>query len=80
MQREFWSDIGRTSQGGETSTILLPTCSAVRYGSNQGGATGRDGQKNRPSLDTMASSGLISSVADSPASLFQWREIVTGYL
>jgi len=36
---------------------LLPTPSAVNYGSNCGGAAGRQG-KNRPSLQTMARKGL----------------------
>ncbi len=38
---------------------LLPTPTANRYGSCQGGSMGREGQKNRPSLETMASSGLL---------------------
>ena len=41
---------------------------------------GREGQKNRPSLDTMASSPLMSSVAASPASLFQWRDDAEEWL
>lgn len=36
------------------SGSLLPTPTATSYGSCQGGAMGRDGQKNRPSLQTMA--------------------------
>lgn len=31
----------------------LPTPTASLYGSNQGGAMGREGQKTRPSLETM---------------------------
>ena len=45
---------------------LLPTPSAVTYGSNQGGGMGRVGPV-RPSLDTMARRGLISSAEVSPA-------------
>ena len=33
--------------------LLLPTLSATTYGSNRGGAAGREG-KDRPSLETMA--------------------------
>lgn len=36
------------------SGSLLPTPTAQSYGSCQGGSAGRDGQKNRPSLHTMA--------------------------
>lgn len=35
-----------------------PTPTANAYGSCQGGSAGRDGQKNRPSLQTMAAKGL----------------------
>ena len=35
MQREFWNDIGRTSDAGETSTTLLPTPQAVERGGKQ---------------------------------------------
>ena len=50
----FSPDTGPTSPDGETSTgsPLLPTPSAVQYGTNQGGAAGRVGPV-RPSLDHM---------------------------
>lgn len=38
---------------------LLPTPSAQSYGSNQGGAAGREGQPTRYSLDSMAKHGLL---------------------
>ncbi len=41
----------------DTEHFLLPTPSAVNYGTNQGGAAGRTG-KVRPSLQTMARKGL----------------------
>jgi hypothetical protein len=44
---------------------LLPTPSAVSYGSNQGGGMGRVGPV-RYSLDSMARKGLMSSVAAYP--------------
>lgn len=40
------------------SGCLLPTPTASSYGSCQGGSAGRDGQKNRPSLQTMAKRAL----------------------
>jgi hypothetical protein len=40
------------------SGCLLPTATANSYGSCQGGSAGRDGQKNRPSLHTMAKRNL----------------------
>lgn len=42
---------------------LLPTPTATEYGSNQGGAAGREGQKNRPSLGTLARTGLLPTPA-----------------
>jgi hypothetical protein len=36
------------------SGCLLPTPTAANYGSCQGGSAGREGQKNRPSLHSMA--------------------------
>ena len=39
-------------------SCLLPTPSASEYGSNQGGSLGRNGQKIRPSLSTMAKKNL----------------------
>jgi hypothetical protein len=53
-------DIGPECPSLETSAPLLPTPSATRYGSNQGGGMGRTGPV-RPSLDT-----LTSSAADFP--------------
>ena len=43
---------------GEIGSLLLPTPSATRYGSNKGGGAGRVG-KERPSLETMAKLGTI---------------------
>ena len=45
------------SDDASSSSELLPTPSAVRYGTNRGGAAGRVGRE-RPSLDRMASAGL----------------------
>ncbi len=60
---------GQMSLFSETSEPLppklLPTPSAVSYGSNQGGGMGRVGPV-RHSLDAMARKGLISSAAASP--------------
>jgi hypothetical protein len=41
---------------------LLPTLTASSYGSCQGGSAGRDGQPNRPSLQTMATRGLLPTL------------------
>ena len=40
----------------------LPTLTATEYGSCQGGAMGREGQKNRPSLQTMARNGILPTL------------------
>lgn len=47
---------------GEIGSGLLPTPTAQSYGTNQGGAMGRVG-KLRPSLETMARSGLLPTLA-----------------
>lgn len=52
---------GRTPEphtSGGVSFSLLPTPTAQRYGSNQGGSAGRAG-KERASLDTLAKRGLL---------------------
>jgi hypothetical protein len=49
----------------ETASGLLPTPSASRYGTNQGGAAGRVG-KVRMSLDSMATRGLLKNHAPGP--------------
>jgi hypothetical protein len=46
---------------GDRESSLLPTLSASSYGSNQGGAAGREGP-DRPSLDTMARRGLLPTL------------------
>jgi hypothetical protein len=59
--RDATSGPGRaaTAQGSPNlRTVLLPTPTASSYGSNRGGAAGRDGAE-RPSLPTMAKSGLL---------------------
>ena len=38
-------------EGGKNLRTTLPTLTAQTYGSNQGGASGREGQKKRPCLD-----------------------------
>jgi hypothetical protein len=43
--------------------VWLPTLSAVSYGSNRGGAAGREGQRDRPGLDTMARRGMLPTMA-----------------
>jgi hypothetical protein len=52
----------------EDEFSLLPTPSAVSYGSNKGGGAGRVG-KDRPSLQTLAKRGLLPTpvVGDSTA-------------
>ena len=57
--------IARRSGGREPRNFLLPTPSAVNYGSNQGGAAGRVG-KIRPSLETMARKDLWPTPRASP--------------
>jgi len=61
MQREFWNDIGRTSDDGETSRRFLPT----PYGlsANQGQGDGEFGKAIR----SLPHGKLISFVAASPA-------------
>ena len=53
----------------------LPTPTAGTYGSCQGGSAGRAGQKNRPSLHTMARQGLWPTIRASKI-----REEVVGSL
>ena len=69
MQREFWNDIGRTSPGGETSGGLLGTPTrAMTHRSERGMRLSKTPQKIADGV------GSTSSVADSPANLFQWRD------
>lgn len=49
------------NSGDGLRTALLPTLSAVSYGSNKGGAAGREG-KERPSLETMAKRGTLPTL------------------
>ena len=46
---------------------LLPTQTATAYGSCQGGSSGRIGQRNRPSLQTMAQKGIFPTPRKSDA-------------
>lgn len=46
-----------TIDGNESG--FLPTPTSVSYGSNRGGSSGRDGQRDRPSLETMARKGAL---------------------
>src|SRR6188768_465946 len=68
---------GQLSLFSETSeplpAKLLPTPSAVSYGSNRGGGMGRVGPI-RHSLDAMARKGLISSAVGSPAKMSRSQE------
>jgi len=68
---------GQLSLFSETSETLpaklLPTPSAVSYGSNRGGGMGRVGPI-RHSLDAMARKGLISSAVGSPARTYRSPE------
>ena len=71
MQLEFWRNIGRESGDGGTSRRFLPTPTATSYGTNQGGGAGRVGPI-RPSLQTMAKTGELTSYAEgSPARTYQ---------
>jgi hypothetical protein len=75
-QQKYLSDIGPPSQGGETSQTLLPSVNATLATS---GSTSRSGdRKNELLLGGVMRSGLVSSVAASPASLFQWLEVARG--
>lgn len=62
---------------GVTGSSLLPTPSASRYGSNKGGGAGRTG-KERLSLDSMATRGLLPSHDSGPLSPV-WVEWAMGF-
>lgn len=69
---------GRTPEphtSGGASFSLLPTPTAQRYGSNQGGSAGRAG-KERASLDTLAKRGLLPTplARDWRGKTATWRE------
>ena len=74
-QPEFSKSTGPTSEGGEMLPRFLPTPSSTRYGSNRNYKNNRNPEGEptdyRPSLDTMASTGMLtSSAVVSLASLF----------
>lgn len=82
MQREFWKDTGRTSDAGATLGILLPT---PTQGDSRNAANATATRHNQNSQHHSGTTlvdatrlSLISSVADSPASLFQWLEPDAG--
>ena len=52
---EFWGQPMWERRTNATASGFLPTPTAQTYGSSQGGGMGREGQPNRPSLNTMAS-------------------------
>jgi hypothetical protein len=49
------------NSGNGLRTALLPTLSASQYGSNKGGAAGREGP-DRPSLETLAKRGMLPTL------------------
>ena len=49
-----------------TARSSLPTPTKQSYGSNQGGGAGREGQDPRPSLETMASTGMFPTPTAAP--------------
>lgn len=75
MQQKFWNDTGPISDDGETSGILLPTPKSTEWkGAHGPGKNGHSGEYLTGAVRTKS----ISSVAASPASLFQWREVAKG--
>lgn len=69
MQREFWNDTGRMSDGGEMSGTLLGTPTARMTQRSKRGI-----RKSGTPAQIAAGTRSISSVVASPASLFQWLE------
>jgi len=55
------------NSGDGLRTALLPTLSAASYGSNKGGAAAREGQLERPSLETLAKRGMLPTLTASAA-------------
>ena len=53
---------GLPDSHGNTDAWILPTLTASEYGTCQGGSAGRDGQKTRPSLQTMARNGTLPTL------------------
>ena len=82
MQREFWNDTGPTSQGGETSQNssttpsmeLMTTPTATNRVRSARGI-----RKNGNPAEIAAGMRSMSSLADSPASLFLWRDDATAW-
>lgn len=54
------TDADRGGRGNSNSHFKLPTPTARLYGSNQGGASGRAGQKRRPSLEALTGGPWMS--------------------
>jgi hypothetical protein len=77
MQQRYLKDTGRTSDAGATSGILLPT---PNKWDGQRGAESKETKqaRNAGGVNLLEGSKLISSVADSPANLFQWLEPDAG--
>ena len=78
-QQAFWSDTGQTLDDGETSRSLLPTPSAsmmTPQDMEQAKTAGNSDQRKQYSQSILS----ISSVADSPASHFQWRDNAEEWL
>jgi len=80
MQQKFWNDTGPESDDGGTSRTLLPT--PDKSCGERGGTTRRgkrpSGSDRQVSINDACKS--ILSVADSPASLFRWRDDAREWL
>ncbi len=63
---------------GSSARWMLPTPTASDYGTNQGGSSGREGQRVRPSLSTMARRGLIPTPTAGDASSSGSRNTATS--
>jgi len=77
-QQKFWSDIGPTLDDGGTSQTLLPTPTRSDVGRTEFNAKNREIQGHQIDLSTIVHLPSMSSVAASPASLFQWLEPDAG--
>lgn len=66
-------EIRRAVPSLRNQVIMLPTLSATSYGSNKGGAAGRDGQRQRPSLRALLPTLCASDATRGPNSLRHGR-------
>jgi len=82
MQQKFWNDTGLASDGGEISSTLLPTPNSQPSARKltDGKSVAANGERWGMSILQLARDcpERISSVADSPASLYQWQAVGKG--